>query len=117
MWNGHSVDPLRWLGMLDDPNVRSISRDWEAVPALGDHLEGNSEGQDGARGSSPGLATASESWCFGWSGHVLAGRGAPEGFMQEVRAGVVADLAKEAALRRGWSGAVCGWPGSERSRT
>lgn len=54
----------------------------------GDRLEGHSEGQNGARGSSSGLVKASVSWCSGWSGRKWPGRGMPEGFMACKRSGV-----------------------------
>jgi len=63
------------LSSAGESNVKSISRGLEAVPALGDHLEGHSEGQNGARGSPPGLATASVSGLSARARGLFPGRG------------------------------------------
>ena len=76
------------LSNAGESNVRSISGGRKPPQAQSDHCEGHSEGQNGARGSSPGLVSASVSWCSGWSCGIWPGRGMPEGFMACKRSGV-----------------------------
>src|SRR6266567_6444813 len=94
---------LKQLNNADESNVRSISCGRRLSQVRGDHLKGHSEGQNGAGGSSPELVIASVSWFSCWPGHVLPGRGMPEGFMACKRPGVRVPLAPR--FRR--SKAIC----------
>jgi hypothetical protein len=90
---------LKQLGNTGKSNVRSISRGRRPSRSPGDHREGHSEGKNGARGSSPGLITASVSWCSGWSGRISPGQEMPEGFMACKRSGVRIPIAPPQVIR------------------